>query len=374
MSVRSTVVAVVVGAVTVFAVSASAAADQGHSATQEAMDEQVAKGAAPGVLAQAEDGGGVWKGASGTAERTTLRPPLAGDRFRIGSLTKPFVAAVVLQLAAEGKVGLDDPVERWLPGTLKGHGHDGRRVTVRQLLGHTSGVYDFTADPAVRRDYFGPGFLRSRYEAREPAAQVRTAMRHAPSFAPGAGWEYSNTNYVLVGMVVERVTGRSYAEEVERRITRPLGLDDTSLPGGSPRIAGPHGRSYSTLSRSGPHAPVYDVTGLDPSLAGAAGEMISSTDDLIRFMRALLGGDVLPPRQLREMKSAVPTGDGSRYGLGLTVRRLSCGTEVWGHEGTIQGSRSTAVTTADGAHSAAFNINGDWSDGTDALLEAEYCG
>ncbi|MFC4493324.1 serine hydrolase domain-containing protein [Streptomyces ovatisporus] len=373
MSVRSTVVAVMVGAVTAFAVSSSAAADHGHSATQEAMDAQVARGAAPGVLAQAEDGGGVWNGASGTAERTTLRPPLAGDRFRIGSLTKPFIAAVVLQLEAEGKVDLDDPVERWLPGTLRGNGHDGRRVTLRQLLGHTSGVYDFTTDPRTYRDYIGPGFLRNRYEAPEPAEQVRTAMAHPPSFAPGTGWEYSNTNYVLIGMVVEEVTGRPYAREVERRITRPLGLDDTSLPGASPEIPGPHGRSYSTLSRSGPHPPVHDVTRLDPSQAGAAGEMISSTDDLIRFMRALLSGDVLPQRQLREMKSTVSTGDGSRYGLGLTVRRLPCGTEVWGHEGTIQGSRSVAVTTADGAHSAAFNINGDWAGSTDALIEAEYC-
>ena len=375
MSVRSTVVALVVAAATAFAISSSAAADQGHSATQEAMDAQVQQaGGAPAVLGQAQDGGGVWNGASGAADRVTLRPPLAEDRFRIGSLTKPFIATVLLQLEAEEKLDLDDTVERWLPGTVRGSGHDGRRITLRQLLGHTSGVYDFTADAAVRRTYFGPLFPRHRYDTHEPAALVRTAMTHPPAFEPGADWQYSNTNYVLVGMVVEKVTGRPYAKEVERRITDPLGLHDTSLPGTSSVIPGLHGRAYSTLSRSGPHPPVHDVTTLNPSVAGASGEMISSTDDLIRFMRALVSGDVLPPRQLGEMKSTVPADGNSRYGLGLTERRLSCGTKVWGHEGTIQGSHSVAVTTPDGSHTAAFNINGDWADGTSALIEAEYCG
>ncbi|HEV7627561.1 MAG TPA: serine hydrolase domain-containing protein, partial [Streptomyces sp.] len=183
-----------------------------------------------------------------------------------------------------------------------------------------------------------------------------------------------NTNYVLTGMVIEKATGNSYAEEIERRIIRPLRLHDTSLPGTSAGIPGPHGREYSTLSRSGPHAPVHDVTTLDPSLAGASGEMISSTGDLIRFMRALLSGDVLPQRQLSEMKTTVRAEGHDRYGLGLTRHRLPCGTTVWGHEGTIHGSRSTAVTTPDGSHTAAFNINGDWAGETEALIEAEYCG
>ncbi|MCH6160307.1 serine hydrolase domain-containing protein [Streptomyces marispadix] len=381
MSVRSTAVALVAAAVAAFSVSSSAAADAGHSAAQDEMDAQVQQDGVPGVLGEARDGGGVWHGASGVADRGTGRPPMPHDKFRIGSLTKPFVATVMLQLQSEGTVDLDAPVERWLPGTVRGGGQDGRQVTVRQLLGHTSGLYDFTADRRMRRHYFGPRFGAHRFDTHSPKSLVRTAMSHQRSFAPGSDWGYSNTNYVLAGMVIAKATGHSYAHEIERRIIRPLKLRDTSLPGDSPRIPRPHGQAYSTLSRGAPPAHgtrsrdgVHDVTALDPSLAGASGEMISSTGDLVRFMRALLRGDVLPPRQLTEMKSTVPADGDNRYGLGLTEHRLSCGTTVWGHEGTIQGSISTAVTTSDGSHTAAFHLNGDWSAKTEALVEAEYCG
>lgn len=387
MSARSTLGAVVVLTALAFSTSSSTAADQGHPATQDAMDAVVRRDGAPGVLGEAADGGGVWHGASGVADRTTRRPRLPHDRFRIGSLTKPFIATVLLQLESEGRLDLDEPVARRLPGVIRGHGYDGRRITVRQLLRHTSGVYDYTRDPRVSRDYFGPGFLRHRDDSHRPAALARSAMAHRPYFAPGTGFHYSNTNYVLAGMVIEKVTGRSYASEVERRMLGPLGLRDTSLPGGSPHIPGPNGRAYSRLfadgdtardgARTGPgrggHAPVYDVTALNPSFSGAAGEMISSTHDLRRFFRALLAGRVLPPRQSAEMRSTVPTGDGSRYGLGLTERRLSCGTTVWEHEGDIHGSRSIAAGTRHGGHTAVFNLNADWTGGTDELVEAEYC-
>ncbi|NLU71449.1 beta-lactamase family protein [Streptomyces sp. HNM0575] len=381
MSVRSTVVALVATAVAAFSVSSSAAADAGHASAQDAMDAQVQQEGVPGVLGQAQDGGGVWHGASGVADTSTRRPPMPHDKFRIGSLTKPFVATVLLQLESEGKVDLDSPVERWLPGVVRGRGQDGRLVTLRQLLGHTSGLYDFTADPRLRRDYFGPRFAANRYDSHSPRSLIRTAMSHPRRFAPGTDWGYSNTNYVLAGMVIAKATGHSYAHEIERRVIRPLKLHDTSLPGDSPRIPVPHGHAYSTLSQgtaqSGDrHArtPVHDVTALDPSLAGASGEMISSTGDLVRFVRALVRGDVVPPRQLAEMKSTVPADKHNRYGLGLTEHRLSCGTTVWGHEGTIQGSISTAVTTADGSHTAAFHLNGDWSGDTKELIEAEFCG
>ncbi|WP_171908746.1 serine hydrolase domain-containing protein [Streptomyces nanshensis] len=380
MSVRSTVVALVVATVAAFSVSSSAAADAGHAAAQDAMDDEVQRSQVPGVLGQAQDGGGVWHGSSGVADSRTGRPPMPHDTFRIGSLTKPFIATVLLQLEAEGTVDLDAPVEHWLPGTLRGGGEHGRSITVRQLLGHTSGLYDFTADPRVRRETFGPRFAAHRYDSHQAASLVRTAMAHPRAFAPGTGWGYSNTNYVLAGMVIAKATGHSYAHEVERRVIRPLRLRHTSLPGTSPRLPVPHGRAYSRLSASGPGAGAgsgtraQDVTTLDPSLAGASGEMVSSTGDLVRFMRALLRGDVLPARQLAQMKTTVPAEGGERYGLGLTEYRLSCGTTVWGHEGTIQGSRSVAATTADGSHTAAFNLNADWSEGTSGLVEAEFCG
>ncbi|AXK37580.1 class A beta-lactamase-related serine hydrolase [Streptomyces armeniacus] len=374
------------------AVSSSAAADGGHEQTQDAMDAVVRRGDAPGLLGQAEDGGGVWHGEAGVADRESGRPRLPGERFRIGSITKTFVATVLLQLEAERKVKLDDAVEKWLPGLVRGQGHNGRRITLRQLLNHTSGIYDFTVAPAFRRQLFGPAFLDRRYDRHAPAELVRAAMAHPPDFPPGTGWRYSNTNYVLAGLVVEVVTGRPYAEEIRNRVIDPLGLRDTSLPGESTGIPGRHGRAYSSLpgdtrtegsrtegSRTDADGTrtVHDVTALNPAIAGASGEMISSTGDLITFLRALLDGRLLPPRQLRAMTTTVPTADTTpyeRYGLGLRARELSCGTVVWGHDGTIHGSAALAMATRDTAHSAAFHANGDWSVTEDELLEAEFCG
>jgi len=408
MSARSALVAVVVTAVLAFSATSSTAADQGHTGAQDAMDTAVREDGAPGVLGEAADGGGVWHGAAGVADRRTKRPRLPHDRFRIGSLTKPFVATVLLQLESERRLDLDDPVARWLPGLVRGNGYDGRRITVRQLLGHTSGIHDFVTDSRFDRAYFGRGFLRHRYDPQRPAGLVRTALAHRPSFAPGTGFRYSNTNYVLAGMVIEKVTGRSYATEIRRRLIRPLGLRDTSLPGTSARMPGPHGRAYSRLPAGGgvgggvdmrtgragkgvgqaggagragdarlaagrAAGRAYDVTALDPSFAGASGEMVSSTGDLLRFFRALLSERLLPPRQSAEMRSTVPAGGGSRYGLGLTERRLSCGTRIWEHEGDIHGSRSVAAGTPDGTHTAVFNVNADWTRDTDELVEAEYC-
>ncbi|MGW7515919.1 serine hydrolase domain-containing protein [Streptomyces sp. NPDC054796] len=375
MPLRTTLVAMVVtAAVVAFSISSSEAADRGHATTQGALDAAVTEDGAPGVLARAEDGGGVWNGASGVARLGTERPRLPQDRFRIGSLTKPFVATVLLQLEAEGRLRLDDPVERWLPGTVSGDGYDGRRITLRQLLGHTSGIYDYTEDAAFQRAYFTDAFMTSRFRPVSPEGLVRTATSHPPVSAPGAAWHYSNTNYVLAGMVIERVTGHSYAHEIERRVLRPLGLRDTSLPGASTRVPGRHGHAYSALLSPGNGAKVHDVTVLNPAMAGASGEMISTTGDLVRFFRALATGELLPPHQSREMRTTVPAVDGNRYGLGLTERTLPCGQKVWGHEGSIQGSRTIAATTPDGVHTAAFNINGDWSGDPGKLLEAEFCG
>lgn len=350
------------------------AADGGHLPTRRAMDAAVAAGA-PGVLAEADDADGEWNASSGVADRRSQQPRRAGDRFRIGSITKTFVATVLLQLEAEGRIDVDDSVEKWLPGVVRGNGNDGRRITVRQLLDHTSGLYDYTADPGFRAAHFGRAFLSHRYDTHTPAELVRIATAHPPLFAPGQGWSYSNTDYVLAGMVIQAVTGHGYAHEIERRILRPLGLHATSLPGTRPYLRGRHGRAYSRLFGAPRGAGVHDVTEFDPSLAGASGEMVSTTGDLIAFLRGLLDGELLPRRQLVEMTATVASDEpGARYGLGLREQRLSCGTTVWGHDGGIYGSQSTVFTTRDGRHAAAFNINGDWAGDTGELLEAEFCG
>lgn len=207
---------------------AAASTTRGHEGTQRVLDTAVADGV-PGALARARDRHGVWNGTAGTADLDTGRARGADDRFRIGSVTKTFVATVLLQLQGERRIDLDDTIDQHLPGLVDGHGHDGTAITLRQA-NHTSGISNYTADPEFRRRAFGEEFLDHRYDTWKPGQLVAVAMRHAPDFAPGTSWNYSNTNYILAGMVIEKVTGHGWEKEVERRILRPLGLRGTSAP------------------------------------------------------------------------------------------------------------------------------------------------
>ncbi|MEU9211703.1 serine hydrolase domain-containing protein [Streptomyces sp. NPDC048415] len=379
MSVRTGLVAATAVAVAATlagpAVAAPAARDHDHTATRQAMDAAVKDGV-PGVTATARDTHGTWKATSGVGDLDTGRPRSTSDRYRVGSITKTFVSTVLLQLEAEGRLSLDDKVERWLPGVVRGNGHDGSRITLRQLLNHTSGIYNYTADEDFGRRYFlKDGFFQHRYDTKTPEQLVQIAMTHKPDFAPGTSWNYSNTNYVLAGMVITKVTGHSYAAEIRDRVIKPLGLHATSVPGTRVTVPHPSSRAYSKLAETAT-GPSYDVTKLNPSLASSAGEMISSSSDLNRFYSALLRGKLLPPKQLTEMKTTVKDGvaPNAGYGLGLIDRTLSCGVHVWGHDGGIHGSTSSAVTTADGRHSLSLNFNGDWSGDSDAVIQAEFCG
>ncbi|MDQ0760847.1 serine hydrolase domain-containing protein [Streptomyces canus] len=378
MTVRTTVVATAAVALTAgFAAPAMAAGagDGGHDATRKAVRAAVRDGV-PGVTLTAKDGGSTWSTTAGVGNLKTHAPRSADDRYRVGSITKTFVSTVLLQLEAEGRLSLDDTVEKWLPGVVHGNGHDGSRITVRQILNHTSGIFTYTADETFGRTYFlKDGFLEHRYDTKTPEQLVAIAMAHQPDFAPGTSWNYSNTNYVVAGMVIQKVTGRSYGEEIRHRIIDPLHLIATSVPGTRVTVPQPSSRAYSKLAQTAT-GPTYDVTRLNPSLASSSGEMISDSADLDRFYAALLKGRLLPPKQLKEMKTTVPVEGipNAGYGLGLIDRELSCGVHVWGHDGGIHGSNSVAVTTADGRHSVAFNFNGDWSGDTDAVVEAEFCG
>lgn len=355
-------------------------ASGGQRATQAALDG-VVQGGPPGAVALARQGRDVWAGRAGTADLATGRQPRADDRFRVGSITKTFVATVVLQLEAEGRLNLDDTVDHWLPGVVEGNGHDGTKITVRRLLNHTSGIYSYTDDADFKRKAFSTDFLQHRYDTWTPQQIVRLAMTHQPTFAPGTGWSYSDTNYVLAGMVIQKATSHSYAREIEQRILRPLHMDATTLPGTRARVPGPSGRAYSKLTGelagpAEPNSPVYDVTELNPSLAGAAGEMISNAPDLNRFYQALLSGQLLDGRQLAKMTTTEPI-EGMptvSYGLGLMKIKLSCGIDVWGHNGGIQGSISQAMATTDGGHVLSLNFNGDWNVHEQRVVEAEFCG
>ncbi|MBT2677296.1 beta-lactamase family protein [Streptomyces sp. ISL-14] len=379
MTVRTTMTAMTVVALSMAlagpAVAAPADRGDGHEATRRAMRAAVADGV-PGVTATVKSGHRVWAATAGVGNLETGKPPSPRDHYRAASISKTFVATVVLQLEAEGELSVDDTVEKWLPGLVRGHGHDGRRITVRQLLNHTSGIFDYLEDPNFQEAYASPdGFFEHRYDEMSPEGLVATAMSHKPYFDPGADWYYSNTNYTLAALVIEKVTGRPYGAEIRRRIIDPLHLTGTSVPGTTRTLPQPSSRIYAKLAPT-TTGPTYDVTEFNPALAYGSGEMISTSADLNRFYSALLRGRLLPPRQLTEMKTTVKLEEAPQagYGLGLIDRRLSCGIHVWGHSGGILGSVSEAVTTPDGRHSLAFNFNGNWAGDTDAVIEAEFCG
>ncbi|MEA5362772.1 serine hydrolase domain-containing protein [Amycolatopsis sp., V23-08] len=321
------------------------------SPVQQALDRVTAQGGAPGAEAVVTDHGRVTETRSGVGDLTTGKPYPHDAVVRVGSITKTFVATVVLQLVAEGKVRLDDPIERYLPGLITGNGNDGAKITVRNLLQHTSGLYSYTDDVLATGD------LESlRHRGAEPGELVALALNHPPLFAPGTAWSYSNTNYIVAGMLVEKVTGHGLAGEITRRITRPLGLHDTSLPGrGDERLPSPHPRGYVTLG-----GPLTDFTDFDPSIAWAAGALVSTGRDLDTFYTALIGGRLLPAAQLAQMQHTVPVpGEpGTDYGLGLFHRTLPDGTRYWGHGGDIFGF-ATLSGALDGRRGATVSANED---------------
>ncbi|GHE35558.1 D-alanyl-D-alanine carboxypeptidase [Streptomyces longispororuber] len=354
----------------------AAEASGGHGATQRALDA-LERAGMPGVAAEVKDARGKWFGSTGYADTATKRKRTPADHLRAGSNTKSFVAVVLLQLEAEGRLRLDDSVERWLPGVLRGNGYDGTKVTVRQLLNHTSGVHDMVSTPEWREYMNGPGFLAHRYETRTPRQIVDMALKYAPDFEPGTGWNYSNTNYVLAGMIIEKVTGNTYAHEAGQRIIKRLKLRETTFPGTDPTMPAPHPVGYSKLYAANPGPEVHDATEYNPAWSGATGEVISTTGDLNRYYSALIKGELLPPAQQRKLLDTVETGTFFEYGAGLIVRTLSCGVKVYGHDGIVWGSLTSSATTADGKHTLTFHINGDWlEDGKpyEDVFEAEFCG
>ncbi|WP_442906728.1 serine hydrolase domain-containing protein [Kitasatospora sp. NBC_01246] len=273
---------------------------------------------------------------------TGAKVPVDGQ-IRAGSNTKTFTAVVVLQLVAEGKVGLDASVDTYLPGLLRGDGIDGRAITVRQLLQHTSGLPDYMDAPALA------DFTTVQYRYFEPRELLDGALVQKARFPAGSSWEYSNTNYLVAGLLVQKVTGRPVGEVITKRVIDRVGLRHTYFPApGDTAVHEAHPHGYF---RGSPDAPLVDYTEMDASMAWAAGGIVSTNTDLNAFFAALLGGRLLPPAQLAEMRTTVPAellGPGVRYGLGLQSKPLSCGGLAWGHGGTSPGYRTRGGVTDDG--------------------------
>jgi D-alanyl-D-alanine carboxypeptidase len=316
----------------------AAACGGSHPSHLDAAVERVVSAGVPGALALVRDGDRTGVVAAGLAEVAPSRELRPDDRFRVGSVTKTFVATIVLELAAEKRLRLDDPVARWLPGLLP----DGRRITVRDLLAHRSGLADVADDPEV---------LNGSRSSWSPRRLVELVARRPRIGTPGGAFHYSSTNYLVLGLLVERVTGRSVAAELRRRIVGPLGLTDTTYEPGP--LAGRHVHGYRLASHQGVVDPTSrrDLEPRSARWAGASGDLVSSARDLVPFLSALLGGKLLPPRELRAMEAVNP-----RYGLGLAVYPTRCGL-AWGHTGNLNGVLTIAWSTRDGRRQAIVMAN-----------------
>ncbi|AWE54901.1 serine hydrolase domain-containing protein [Streptomyces nigra] len=323
---------------------------------------------APGAIARLDDGDTVRWAAVGVADRGTGRALGNADRFRIGSVTKTFSAVVLLQLADEGELSLDAPVNRYLPKLLPDD-----RITVRHVLSHRSGLYDYTNDMFAKTV---PGFEAVRTKVFTYRQLVKRSLAEPRTTAPGGAYSYSNTNFVVAGLLIEKLTGHPVRTEYRDRIIGPLKLKDTFYVHPGTKIPGRHARGYLTPDTAG--AALVDSTEQTVSWAQSAGAVISTTKDLHLFLSALLGGRLTSRAGLAEMRRMVPAGTGQAYGLGLRRRDLSCGVSVYGHTGAVQGYYTVAFASKDGKRSltALANTSNNGTVLTTMLgaLESAFCG
>ncbi|MFE2182563.1 serine hydrolase domain-containing protein [Streptomyces sp. NPDC059455] len=375
--------------------AAKTSAEQSTSADGRLADlaQKAADGGSLGVIVRVDRGKGspveIVRQAAWTKDDHRIA---ADDQFRVGSNTKTVTATLVLQQVAAGRIGLDDPVEKWLPGLVKG----GEGITVRMLLNHTSGLGDFLLTPE-----FLPSLTGREQRTWRPEDLLAITPEQDPPSGPGEKYSYSNANYVALGLILEKATGNSLAKLIERKITKPLGMKDSFLatnadwPTGKQHVTGyepdaerlkdilsptvdlPEGVGFA-----GPERPDnnIDTASIDPSWSWAAGAMVSTAQDWQRFLTALMSGELLPEAQMKQMRTTVAAPEeGGGYGLGLMKVNTPCGT-VWGHTGGLPGYSSEIYTDASGHRSVAvltstnFGIKEKTAATADkALVEAASC-
>ncbi|MEU2681234.1 serine hydrolase domain-containing protein [Streptomyces sp. NPDC007107] len=301
--------------------------------------------AGPGAAVLAGNGSESWTLSAGTGTINANRPIKADEHLRIGSQTKTFTAVVVLQLVEEGRVDLDAPIDDYLPGVVTGNGYDGTRITVRQLLQHTGGLGAYSPSPGLKTPPSNP----------DGTFSLSTVVRYAldaspPVSAPGEGFTYSNTDYYILGMLIEKLTGQPVHKAVTERVIEPLGLPHTRFPA-------PGDRTLPTPAVNGYHGvrvgPVYVWTpavSYDPSLYSSAGAMISTLEDLSAFYQALDDGKVLSAKSLAEMRTVRQVSTDTGYGLGLQTYEPSCGGTARGHSGGVPGYETFTLTMDDGRY------------------------
>ena len=326
------------------------------------LDRVVAAGA-PGVLVVVSEDGDVRSWARGFADPSRSIKMRPDQRFRTGSITKTFVATLAIQLVQDGRLRLDDTVERWLPGLVP----DGQAITVRQLLSHTAGLFDYIEDPRTFQD---------RERRWRPRELVVLAIGHRPERTPpGRSFAYSSTNYLVLGLIAEKAGGMPLGRLLRERLFEPLDLRNTSfLPG---EIRGRHIHGHRPPSHQGVvTGPPVDVSDEPAWWAWAAGAIVSTADDLQRFYAALLRGRVVSRPSLREMETLVRAGR-LWYGLGLATFPTPCG-PAWGHTGNVQGTIAVAWNTKDASRQVVLVVNtyplsAELEEAVRELQDAAFC-
>ncbi|WP_327158832.1 serine hydrolase domain-containing protein [Streptomyces tubercidicus] len=301
-----------------------------------------------GAYSAVRNGAAAWQGASGVADVDTGRPTTPRMQHRIGSITKTFTSVAVLQEVGKGHIELDAPIGRYLPDLVPGE--RGRTITVRMLLNHTSGIGEYS--PAIFAT--ADSIEGNRFHQFDPRELARLGLKAKPLGKPGQAHHYSNTNYVLAGLLLQKVTGTPPEAYITEHVIRKAGLRHTYFPR-SAYLTGPHAKMYEAAY--GGFNPPRDFSVYNASWAGTAGSLVSTMPDLNHFYRALLGGELLAPAQLRQMKTTVPIeGSPLRYGLGLFTQHLPCG-EFWGHNGLVLGAMTWSLSSADGQRQISLGIN-----------------
>ncbi|MGW0545671.1 serine hydrolase domain-containing protein [Streptomyces altiplanensis] len=349
------------------AASASASTDSpvASAPSYDAPDAKALRAAITGLrdrrataaLVRVSGTDGTWRGSAGVHDLRTGRAADPDARFRAGSVTKVFTAAVVLQLASERKVDLDRSVRAYLPEHIPAAYE---KVTVRQLLNHTSGLPSPVFEGTTVEEWYA-----NRFHVHTPTGMVASAVSRKELFPAGTQQHYSNIGYTIAGLLVEKLTGRSYEDEVTRRIIKPLALHSTSFPGTDPRIHGPHNHGYQTMRLADGSTGLRDVSVWSPTDGWAAGDVISTSADLERFTHALFGGQVVRGPLLEEMFTLPRLTEGeATYSAGLTSWKLG-GRQVWGKTGGRWGYNAGIGGTRDRSRILVYSVNSTDAKGQD---------
>lgn len=318
------------------------------SLDREALQEivnSIPGDAVTSAIYRVQNGDNVQYLSAGTGNIETGEAAAVDAHFRIGSISKTFTAVTVLQLHAQGLLDIEQSVQSYLPGVLP---DTYAPITIRDLLQHTSGLPDYElalgfGDPEA--------IVRDRYYEWEPREIVARMVQQPLAFVPGERMVYNNTGYLLLGMVIEAVTGEPYKEAIRKGILEPLELANTFIPGSDPALPTPFNHGYIALNRYGVRT-LVDISHWSPSYAGSAGDMISTLDDLHMFFQSLMDGQLLPQSLLDDMLTP-PTGleliPGGSMGLGIAVVDLPGTSRLYAHNGWVPGYHTVAWTNRDGS-------------------------